>query len=116
MECGLYGDILNLNYKHLVMDGCWFKNLWELLSHLGVKLDINEEFHLCPLPEGDSPILAELAAIGYEGVELARLSCVAHFKAVVHLLDLVNCNGKLFDLTMLDDTPGLSPGKMHWAC
>ena len=111
VKCGLYGNVFDSDFKRLgclSTDGTWFKNLWETLRFLGIQLLVCEEFHLQPLREGDASILGEFARLGYQGAALARLARVAHFKAAIHLSDLVNCDGQTFACEMLDDSPGRS--------
>ena len=111
MESGLYGDIFSQSFKHLgvlTTEGTWFRNLWETLQYLGADLMVSKEYHLKPLCSGDASIMATLSAKGYRGATFGRLCRVAHYKGVVHLSDLVNCDGRSFADDVLDDSPGCS--------
>ena len=111
IETGLYGNVFSQDYKVLgclATDGTWFKNLWQTLRHLGVHLQVGEDHQLRPLRERDAPVLGELARKGYRGATLARLGRVAHYKGVIHISDMVQCDGQSFDPAVIDDSPGRS--------
>ena len=105
VEVGLYGDILirdSKKFGSLATDLTWFQNLWEYASHLKVAITLSDESHLKPVREGNRSLMGAFAGVGFEGKELQRLGRMKNNKKVLHVLDLVKCNGETIDKGLVE--------------
>lgn len=110
VEVGLYGNLLTQDYdscSHLATKGTWWKNFWEYADYLGIQVELSEEFQLSPIRANDSPIMQLLDEAGLaNGADGKRLNRIRHYKCVIHVSDMVSCDGKLIESSMLDDLRG----------
>ena len=101
VEIGLYGNVFSHafeKYKILATNGTWFKNFWELGDHLGITLDLRKDFHLQPVRQNDRAIMEVLSTDGgFTGSTLEALNVVRLDQNLVHMSDLVHCDGKTID-------------------
>ena len=92
----------------MATDGTWFKNTWQLAKRLDVKIELEEQHFNQPVRQNDQDLISEFHRIGYEGAELYALKVVANYKQVLHLSDIVCCDGITIDRWALSDEPGMS--------
>ncbi len=100
VEVGLYGNILTISFEKagcLVTEGTWFKNLWEFLAHLEVKMELSAEHHNHPVREGGKPIMGVLLDAGFREKIAKRLNRLRKYKGILHLSDKAMCDGKSLD-------------------
>ena len=99
MEIGMYGNVFSLpysEYEGLATDRTWWKNFWELLDHAGVDFSFASEHHLRPVREGDRAIMEVFVAMGFSADQLESLNVVRMYLRVVHLSDIVRCDGRTY--------------------
>jgi hypothetical protein len=112
VEVGLYGNTMEYEYKThsiLAMDNNWFKNVWELVSYFNVCLQFIADFHLKPIQQGNTSLMAEFIRIGgFSPTDLVSLNIMRMHKKVIHKPDIVLCDGKIITAEMLTDLPGHS--------
>ena len=104
VEAGLYGCIMDYDYKtyaSLATNHTWFKNVWELVSFFNISLAFHPEFRLGPARKGDKALMAEFVRVGYKQAELLSLNIVRMHKMVIHLSDIVMCDGKTIRRSIL---------------
>ena len=97
VEVGLYGDPFDWDYEwfnSLATEGMWMKNLWQLCQLLGVQIELDKQHHLCPVRVWDCSLISKFSRIGFSRKDLEVLKVVANHKCVVHLLDIVCCDGR----------------------
>ncbi len=112
MNVGMYGNTLDLDYKSfsgLVVDGMWFKNVWELLHEFNVSATFSSEYKILPTWIGDSSLMGEFSK-HYKGQDLIALNIFRMYKQVVHTSCIALCNGCTIDRECLTMTPGHSDG------
>ena len=90
----------------LANDLTWFQNLWEYASHLKVSITLSDESHLKPVRVGDRSLTEALVGAGFKGKELQRLGRMKNSKKVLHVSDLVKCDGEAIDKGMLGNLVG----------
>ena len=113
VEVGLYGDPFDWDYEcfnSLATEGTWVKNLWQLSQLLGVKIELDEQYHIRPVRVGDCSLISEFSRMGFLGKDLEALKVVANHKCAVHLSDIVCCDGRTIDRGMLTTEKGNSEG------
>jgi hypothetical protein len=112
VEVGLYSNTIEYEYKThsiLATDNTWFKNVWELVSYLNVRLQFNTDFHLKPIRQGDTSLMSEFICIwGFSPTDLVSLNVMRMHEKVIHKSDIVLCDGKTIKAEMLTDLPGHS--------
>jgi hypothetical protein len=111
VEVGLYGCIMDYDYKTyaiLATNHTWFKNVWELVSFFNISLAFHPEFRLGPARKGDKALMAEFVRVGYKQAELLSLNIVRMHKMVIHLSDIVMCDGKTIRRSILTASAGQS--------
>ena len=104
IEVGAYGNTLSLpfaEYGALGTKNTWFRSLWESSQHFDVGIAISANCHLSPVRVNDRSLIECFREDGFEGESLSKLSRVLHFKRLVHLSDIVLCDGTTIDKTML---------------
>ena len=104
IEIGVYGNTMDYNYKAyliLATNGTWFKNVWELVHYFKIRLAFQSEYRLCPVRRGDKSLMSEFVQAGYTKADLLLLKIVWMLKMVLHLSDIVRCDGKTIKLSML---------------
>ena len=117
LEVGLYGNIFSENYNEyggLATDNTWYKNFWEYSRHLDIEVKFHAQFLLHPAREGDRSLTELFSCAGFVGRDLEALTIFRHFKCVVHLSDILCCDGKTVDPEMLEFTPGKSKYKFPY--
>ncbi len=66
VEVGLYGNTMNYNYKRhsmLAMSNTYFKNVSKLISYFNDGLNLNQDFHLKPVWQGNKSRMLEFLRI-----------------------------------------------------
>ncbi|KAL7530661.1 hypothetical protein ACHAWF_003466, partial [Thalassiosira exigua] len=106
MEVGLYGDVVSLDfeaYGDLVnTDLTWFKYVWEYANILRVGINLSDDFQIQPVQhQGDLSLVESFRRVGYEGTELERLNRVRKYKCIVHLSNIVCCDGLTLECGLL---------------
>ena len=107
MEVGLYGDVLSLDfeaYGDLATELTWFKCVWEYAHILRVGINLGDDFQIQPVRRGDLSLVESFCRAGYEGTELERLNRVRKYKCIVHLSDIVLCDGYTLERGILGDS------------
>ena len=97
IEVGLYGNILTLDYTKfgiLASDLTWFKSLWEFSDYLKVSVVLGGKYHIQPVRRDDQALMFLFYLAGYTGNELERLNRVRKLKCLLHLSDILKCDGK----------------------
>ncbi len=108
MEAGLYGNTMDHDYKTqsiLVTNNTWYKNIWELVHYFKIRLVFRTDYQLKPVRKGDKLLMSKFMRIGYRRDKLLLLNIMRMHKKVVHLLDIVMCDGKTIMSEMLMDLP-----------
>ena len=96
VEVGVYGNIFSRlweDLKILATKHTWYYNLWELCHRLDVKLEVDEKYHIKPVRQGDRSIIDVVIEKGYRGKPLESINVVRKFLNLIHLSDLVLCDG-----------------------
>jgi hypothetical protein len=111
VEVGLHGSIMDYDYKvyaTLATNHTWYKNVWELVRFFNISLAFHPEFRLGPIQRVDKALMAEFVRVGYKQADLLSLNIVRMHKMVIHLSDIVMCNGKTIKKSMLTASAGHS--------
>ena len=111
LEVGVYGNIFSQDYEQyggLTTDNTWYKNFWQYCRHLNIEVRLHQKFMLAPAREGDRPLTELFSERGFAGRDLEALTVFRHFKCVVHLSDIMCCDGKTINPQILEFTPGAS--------
>ncbi len=100
VEVGLYGSPLDWNYGdygHLSMEDTWFWNLWQLRDTFNAMLTFCAEDQVRGVQEGNRPLMSEFFQVGYRGSNLAVLNIVQRHQNLLHLSDILKCDGITLD-------------------
>ena len=111
VEIGLYGNTMDHDYKiyyTLVMNDTWYKNVWELVSYFKIRLAFQSEYRLGPVRRGDKSLMSEFVRVGYAKADLLSLNIAQIHKMVIHLSDIIRCDGKTIKQSMLLASAGMS--------
>ncbi len=84
VNMGMYGNTHNLDYKSysgLVVNGTWFKNVWELLHEFNVSATFSSEYQILPARIGDSSLMGEFSQ-HHKGQDLIALNVIRMYKQV----------------------------------
>jgi len=111
LEVGMYGNIFSCDYERygpLTTDNTWYQNFWQYCHHLDVDFRLDPKFLLGPARVNDRPLTELFDEHGFRGLELESLTIFRHYKCVVHLSDILCCDGKTLDPRILEFTPGAS--------
>ena len=111
LEVGMYGNIFSCDYERfgpLTTDNTWYQNFWQYCHHLDVDFRLDPKFLLGPARMNDRPLTELFDEHGFRGLELESLTIFRHYKCVVHLSDILCCDGKTLDPRILEFTPGAS--------
>jgi hypothetical protein len=111
IEIGLYGNTMDYDYKAysvLATNGTWYKNVWELVHYFKIRLAFQSEYRLGPVRRGDKSLMSEFFRAGYTKADLLSLNIVRMHKMVIHLSDIVRCDGKTIKTSMLSASAGRS--------
>ena len=95
-------------YSILATNGTWYKNVWELVHYFKISLEFQSKYHLGPVRRGDKSLIFEFVRAGYTKAYLLSLNIVRMHKMVIHLSDIVRCDGKTIKLSMLSASAGKS--------
>ena len=79
-----------------------YYNLWELCDRLGVKLEANDKYHNKPVRQGDRSIIDVAIEKGYRDKTLESINVVRKYLNLIHLSDLVHCDGKILSEDLLE--------------
>jgi hypothetical protein len=111
IEIGLYGNTMDYDYKAystLATNGTWYRNVWELVYYFKIRLAFQSEYRLGPVRRGDKFLMSEFIRAGYTKADLLLLNIVRMHKMVIHLSDIVRCDGKTIKISMLLASAGKS--------
>jgi hypothetical protein len=111
VKIGLYGNTMDHDYKAystLATNYTWYKNGWELIHYFNVRLKFQPEYRLGPVRQGDKSLMSEFIRVRYKRTDLLSLNIVWMYKMVIHLSDVVICNGKTIKRSMLSANVGKS--------
>jgi len=75
-------------------------------SHLKVAITLSDEFHLKPVRKGNRSLMEAFVRAGFEGKELQHLGRMKNSKHVLHVSDLVKCDGVMIDKGLLGNSVG----------
>jgi hypothetical protein len=73
------------------------KNLWQLLHSFKAELLIQETNQVSGIREGDQSLISKFFWAGYRGKDLKALNIVQRFRNLLHLSDIVKCDGQTLD-------------------
>ena len=107
MEVGLYGSPLSWCYESygcLATKDTWFQNLWLLVHSFKVEIQFQREDLVKGVREGDRSLVSEFFRLGYRGKELAALNIIRRFRNLLHVSDLVQCDGVTLDEFVISDS------------
>jgi hypothetical protein len=110
MEIGMYDNPFNNDYSHfslLVMDGTWFKNLWELMHDFNITALFSKEIHLHPIRHILSLLMHKFSK-HFRGMDLTALNVFRQHKKVIYLSCIVHCDGRTIDRDILTPAEGWS--------
>ena len=111
VEVGLYGNTMDHDYKiysTLATNGTWYKNVWELVCFFKIRLTFQSKYRLGPVRRGDKALMSEFVRVGYTKADLLSLNIARMHKMVIHLSDIVRCDGKTIKRSMLSASVGTS--------
>ncbi len=111
IEVRLYGNTMDYDFKAysvLATNGTLYKNVWELVHYFKIRLVFQSEYRLGPVRRGDKSLMSEFVKAGYTKADLLLLNIVRMHKMVIHLLDIVRCEGKTIKPSMLSAAAGMS--------
>jgi hypothetical protein len=112
MGVGLHGSPLQWKYSeygHLATEATWFQNLWLLVSTYEVDTSFRDKDTVQGIRENDCSLMAEFYQIGYRGKQFTGLNVVCCFWNLLHISDIVHCNGLTVDEFVLSDNAEVSP-------
>jgi hypothetical protein len=104
VEVGLYGNTMDHDYKAystLVTNNTWYKTIWELVHYFNIRLVFQSKYCLGPVQRGDKALMSEFIRAGYKWADLLLLNIMWMHKMVIHLSDIVMCDGKTIKRLML---------------
>ena len=105
----MFGDILAQDYNRygcMATNGTWFANLCEYLSKYGVTIELDEQYHFKRVRVGDGSLMALFFQFPFDHRQAERFNRVRHFKGVVRVSDIISCDGRTMEPSMLDNTSG----------
>ena len=111
MEVGLDGNIFTRDYDKLeyLSSHSWFKATWALCWRFRVNIRISAENDIPPSRDGDYSITEALLNNGSFGKQsIMVLKRICRFKKVHSMADIVRCDGKTVDPSVLDNREGNS--------
>jgi hypothetical protein len=109
VKIGLYGNTMDHDYKAystLATNYTWYKNVWELIHYFNVRLKFQPKYRLGPVRRGEKLLMSEFIRVGYKRTDLLSLNIVRMYKMVIHLSDVVMCDGKTIKRSMLSENVG----------
>ena len=116
IDLGFDGNPLACSFQrfgHLASNS-WWKDLWELLDHFDVRLEIDESLLFKHYRDGDISLMrwfAESGQIPHD--QLASLNRVRKHKCLFFLSELCACDGKSVIVPLLDGSAGNSTHKVY---
>ena len=100
-------------YGHLTISS-WWKDLWELLDHFDVRLEVDSSILFQPYRIGDKSIMRWFAESElFTQKQLAILNRVRKRKCTFFLSELVLSDGRTLEVSMLDGSEGSSRKKTY---
>ncbi len=109
VEIGLYGNTMDHDYKAysiLATNYTLYKNNWELVQYFNVRLKFQPKYRLGPVWRSDKLLMSEFIRVRYKRMDLLLLNIVWMYKMVVHLSDVVMCDGKTIKGSILSANVG----------
>ena len=104
LEVGVYGNIFSRPWdklKVVATKHTWYYNLWELCHRLEVEIEVEEKYHINPVRQGDRSIIDAAIEAGYRGDNLESVNVVRKSLHLIHMSDLVACDGETLDLSLV---------------
>ena len=111
MEVGLYGNIFSNNYdklQGLATDNTWFKTFWKYVKDSQIEVCLHKEHHVKPIREGYRSLMESFILAGYLDKHMVRLNWVQKHKILLHLSDIIKCDGISVKDGFLVDAVGVS--------
>ena len=111
MEVKLYDNLFSHNYEklqRLATDNTWSKTFWQYANHLQIEVCLYKEYRIKPICEGDMSLMEAFIQAGYSDEHLVRLNRVQKHKKLLHLLDIIKCDGVSVKDGFLGDAVGVS--------
>jgi hypothetical protein len=90
------------------MESSWFKNLWQLLHSFEAELVIQETDQVSGIREGDQSLISIFWGAGYQGKDLKALNIIQWFRNLLHISDIVKCDGQILDEFITSDLSKIS--------
>jgi len=116
IDLGLDGNPFTYSftkYGHLTV-ASWWKDLWELLCHFDIRLELDSALPFQPYRLGDKSIMRWFAESNFFTTkQLSILNRVRKRKCVFFLSELVLCDGRTVDISLLDGSEGSSRNKTY---
>jgi hypothetical protein len=100
IEVGLYDNPFMWSYADygkLSLDATWFQNLWLLASTYEVTIIVRDKDLMQGIREHDRSLMSEFFRLGYQKNDLVYLNVVCGFQNLLHVSDIVKCNGCTID-------------------
>ncbi len=113
MEVCLYGSPLDWNYgdyDHFSMEDTWFWNLWRLMDTFNATLTFRAKDQVRGVREGNRPLMSEFFWVGYHGSNLVVLNIVRRHQNLLHLSDILKCDGIMLDKFVISEYAERSQG------
>ena len=71
----------------------WYYNLSKLCDRLGIDLELDDTHRIKAVEQGDRPLVAVASERGHRGIILKIINVVCRHLKLIHLPDLVLCDG-----------------------
>ena len=117
IDLGLDGNPFQYSferYGYLVESSSWWKDLWELLAHFGIRLDLDKTITFQPFRLGDKSVMRWfIESNHFSKQQLVRLNRVRKRKCIFFLSELLLCDGQKVNVLLLDGSEGFSRKKTY---
>jgi hypothetical protein len=112
IDLGLDGNPFKYSfdrYSYLAESSSWWKDLWELLAHFGVRLELDKTITFQPFRLDDKSIMRWFIESNlFSKHQLVRLNRVRKRKCLFFLSELLLCDGQKVNVFLLDGSEGCS--------
>jgi hypothetical protein len=106
VEVGLYGSPLDWSYEdfgHLAKESMWFCDFWNFVHSFAADVSFHTDDLVHGVWESDCSLMSEFYRICYRGKELLALNIVCHYRNLLHLSDISQCDGVTLDEYIVSD-------------
>ena len=116
ISLGLDGNPFKYSFARFgyLADSSWWKDLWELLAHFGVRLEMDKSIPFQPYRLGDKSIMRWFTESSlFSKDQLTSLNRVRKRKCIFFLSELLCSDGRTVKVPCLDGSEGLSRQKTY---